>query len=84
MTTEEVQMAMRRLWALKTKTTRDILEELETEGTVIQERDEKTGRYKWGATPGGVSFWIVKPNHIPAGIVQAASTTLAANLSEKA
>ncbi|MBA7589747.1 hypothetical protein ES708_31836 [subsurface metagenome] len=75
MTTMQVQMAMRRIWALKNNTTRDILEELESEGAIHQERDEKSQIFKWGATREGVDFWILGTDHIPAGIVQVASTT---------
>lgn len=75
MTTSEVQMAMRRLWALKNNTTRDILEELQSEGAIIQEREEKTKIFKWGASREGVAFWILGTANIPAGIVQVASTT---------
>lgn len=75
MTTSEVQMAMRRLWALKNNTTRDILEELQSEGAILQERDDKTQIFKWGASREGVNFWIQGTDHIPAGLVQVASTT---------
>lgn len=75
MTTSQIQMAMRRLWALKNNTTRDILEELESEGSISQERDEKDQIYKWGASRDGVKFWILGTENIPAGIVQVASTT---------
>jgi len=75
MSTSQVQMAMRRLWALKNNTTRDILEELESEGAITQERDEKTQIFKWGASREGVAFWILRMDRIPAGIVQVASTT---------
>ncbi|MBA7705101.1 hypothetical protein ES703_113925 [subsurface metagenome] len=68
-------MAMRRLWALKNNTTRDILEELQSEGAIIQEREEKTKIFKWGASREGVAFWILGTANIPAGIVQVASTT---------
>jgi len=75
MSTSQVQMAMRRLWALKNNTTRDILEELESEGAILQERDEKTQIFKWGASREGVAFWILGTENIPVGIVQVASTT---------
>ncbi|MBA7550173.1 hypothetical protein ES705_42681 [subsurface metagenome] len=75
MNTSQVQMAMRRLWALKNNTTRDILEELESEGAIIQERDDKTQIFKWGATREGVKFWILGTENIPAGVVQVVSTT---------
>lgn len=74
MTTEQVQVGMRRLWALKNKTTRDMIEELESEGTLHQSKDEKTNRFMWHATQSGVAFWITSPNHIPAGLVEVAST----------
>jgi len=75
MTTSQVQMAMRRLWALKNNTTRDILEELESEGAILHERDEKSKIFKWGASREGVNFWILGTENIPVGIVQVASTT---------
>jgi len=75
MTTSQIQMAMRRLWALKNNTTRDILEELESESAIVQERDEKTQIFKWGASREGVKFWILGTDRIPVGIVQVASTT---------
>jgi len=75
MNTSQVQMAMRRLWALKNNTTRDILEELESEGAIKQERDEKSQIYKWGATREGVKFWILGTENIPAGVVQVVLTT---------
>lgn len=74
MSTFQVQMAMRRLWALKPKTTRDLLEELELEKAVSQEKDEKDEMYKWGATRDGVAFWIRSADAIPAGIVEAVAT----------
>ena len=84
MTTFQVQMAMRRLWALKNRTTRDILEELELEKAVTQERDDKYPEkgYLWGATPEGVAFWIRDVSAIPAGIVEAASTARSVTESE--
>jgi len=75
MSTFQVQIAMRRLYALKNKTTRDILEELESEKSVVQERDDKSQTFKWGATVEGVKFWIVKPENIPVSIVQVAVTS---------
>jgi len=75
MSTFQVQIAMRRLWALKNKTTRDILEELESEVSVVQERDDKSQVFKWGATAEGVAFWILKRENIPASIVQVAVTS---------
>ena len=75
MTTSEFQIAMRRIWALKNNTARDMLEELEQGGAVNQEKDARAGCYKWGATRNGVSFWIVKTDRIPAGIVQVVGTT---------
>jgi len=76
MSTFQVQMAMRRLWALKNRTTRDLLEELELEKAISQERDEKNADqgYLWGATREGVAFWIRDVSAIPAGIVEAVQT----------
>ncbi|GAJ08901.1 unnamed protein product, partial [marine sediment metagenome] len=71
--TSQIQIAMRRLWALKTRTTRDILEELEMERSILQERDEKSQIYMWGATREGVAFWILGTEHIPVGVVEVAS-----------
>jgi len=75
MNTSQVQIAMRRLWALKNKTTRDILEELEQEKSVVQEREDKSQTFKWGATPDGVAFWVGKTKDIPASVAQVASTS---------
>jgi len=77
MSTFQVQMAMRRLWALKNRTTRDLLEELESEVSICQEKDEREEppMYKWGATREGVAFWIKDVQHIPAGIVEAVLTS---------
>ena len=75
MSTFQVQIAMRRLYALKNKTTRDILEELESEKSVVQEKDDKSQVFKWGATSTGVNFWIGKTANIPAGIVEVALTS---------
>ena len=73
MTTSQFQIAMRRLWALKNTTSRDMLDELEQERSVIQERDEKTGIYHWGSTSDGVAFWVVKTDRIPVMVVEVAS-----------
>jgi len=81
MTTSQVQIAMRRLWALKNNTTRDILEELESELALAQEKDEK-GIFKWAATMSGVKFWIVKSENIPVGIVQVALSSARVGASE--
>lgn len=75
MSTSDFQIAMRRVWALKNNTSRDMLDELEQGGAVAQEKDEKAGAYKWGATRQGVAFWILKTDRIPAGIVQVVLTT---------
>ncbi|GAI13372.1 unnamed protein product, partial [marine sediment metagenome] len=75
MSTFQVQIAMRRLYALKNKTTRDILEELEAEKAVIQERDDKTQMFRWGSTKEGVEFWIGKTENIPASTVLVAATS---------
>ena len=80
MTTSQFQIAMRRIWALKNTTSRDILEELEGGRSVIQERDEKSQLFKWGATREGVKFWIVSPDRIPAGVVEVAE--LSASVSD--
>lgn len=72
MTTEQVQNAMSRLWALKNKTTRDILEELEQGMAVEQKKHEKQG-FMWGATESGVRFWVGKTSDIPALTAQVAS-----------
>ena len=78
MTTSQVQMAMRRLWALKNRTTRDILEELEQEKAISQEKDDQRPEkgYMWGATLDGVAFWIRSVSAIPAGVVEAAATAM--------
>lgn len=83
MSTSEVQICMRRLHGLKNKTTRDILEELEQEMTVVQEKDDKTGFFKWGATESGVDFWIGSTERIPVGLAVVASTTVFVLKSEK-
>jgi len=75
-------MAMRRLWALKNTTSRDILEELESEKSVIQEKPEGSQMFKWGATKDGVAFWIKDQKGIPAHIVEAASTSTLVGPSE--
>lgn len=78
LTTSQVQIAMRRIYALKNNTTRDILEELEQERSVVQERDD-SGVFKWGSTLTGVSFWIGKTVNIPAGLVEVASLSMNVN-----
>ncbi len=78
MTTSQFQIAMRRLWALKHKTARDLLEELEEEKAIIQEK-HPSGGYRWGATETGVAFWIRSAKAIPAGVVEAAWTSAAVN-----
>jgi len=78
MDTFQVQIAMRRLWALKPKTTRDMLEELEGEKSVTQEKSD-AGGYKWGATPEGVAFWVGKTSAIPASTAVVASTSAYVN-----
>ncbi|GAH90139.1 unnamed protein product, partial [marine sediment metagenome] len=69
------QIAMRRLYALKNKTTRDILEELESEKSIVQERDDKTQVFKWGSTKEGVEYWIGKTENIPVSVVLVAATS---------
>ena len=80
MSTSQFQVAMRRIWALKNSTSRDMLEELEGGRSIVQEKDDRQGGFKWGATREGVAFWLVKTDRIPAGIVQVAS--LSANVSD--
>lgn len=75
MDTFQAQVAMRRLWGLKPKTTRDLLEELELEGSVIQEKHD-AGGYRWGSTKKGVDFWILKTSAIPATVAVVASTSV--------
>ncbi len=82
MTISEFQTAMRRIWALKNKTARDMLEELEEEGSVKREKTESTLVNKWGATQPGVKFWIGSTRAIPAGIVQVAMLSVNAGRSE--
>ena len=77
--TSEFQIIMRRLYALKRTTSRDLLEELEEENAVKQEKDEKTGTYKWGATRSGVKFWIGKMENIPASIAQVVGVSMNVN-----
>lgn len=72
MNTSQIQIAMRRLWALKNKTTRDILEELEMEKAIVQEKSPQDV-FRWGATKEGLAFWVKKKNFIPASVVQVAS-----------
>lgn len=79
MTTSQFQIAMRRIWALKNSTSRDILEELEMGRSVRQDQDDKSKIFKWGATREGVKFWILTVDRIPAGIVQVARTTASVN-----
>lgn len=74
MSTTDFQICMRRLWAIKRSTAREILEELEEGFSIHQERDEKDQLYKWGATRQGVRFWIGKTENIPARIAQVALT----------
>ncbi len=72
MTTEQVQIAMSRLWALKNKTTRDILEELEQGRAVEQKKHDQRG-FMWGATEIGVAFWVGSKSAIPAITARVAS-----------
>ncbi|MBA7644013.1 hypothetical protein ES703_51748 [subsurface metagenome] len=81
MSTSQFMIAMRRLWALKNSTSRELLEELESEKAIVQEKDDR-GVYTWGATPEGVAFWIRTTKAIPAGVVEAASTSLAVRTLE--
>lgn len=79
--TFQAQIAMRRLWGLKPNTTRDILEELEIENSIVQEKYH-SGGFKWGATPEGVAFWVVKTSAIPASTALVASSSAYANTLE--
>ena len=81
MSTSQVQIAMRRIYALKNNTTRDILEELQQENAIVQEKDD-SGMFKWGSTASGVSFWIGKTVNIPAGIVEVAYLSMNVNVLE--
>ena len=83
MTTSDFQIAMRRIWALKNNTARDMLEELEQGGDVIQAKDRRSGFFKWGSTRSGVKFWIGKVDRIPAGIVEVVQTTPLVSESEE-
>jgi hypothetical protein len=80
MTTFQVQIAMRRLWALKNKTTRDMLEELEAGRSIHQVKDEKTQSFVWCSTLTGVDFWIGKSENIPVTVVVVGATS--ANVKE--
>jgi len=81
MSTFQVQIAMRRLYALKNKTTRDMLEELEQEKAVMQMKDDQKPElgYRWGSTREGVEFWIVKTDYIPVSIVTVAAISASVN-----
>jgi len=81
MNTSQVQISMRRLYALKNTTTRDMLEELEEEKSVRQSKDP-LGAFSWEATPSGVAFWVGKTKDIPALIVQVAETSRSVNTLE--
>ena len=80
MSTSEIQIAMRRLWALKNSTTRDLLEELEQESSVIQ-AEAPQGGFKWGATKSGLAFWVGSTKAIPAQTALVASTSAYASES---
>ena len=84
MSTFQVQIAMRRLYALKNKTTRDMLEELEMEKAVEQAKDDLHPElgFRWGSTREGVSFWIGKTENIPAPIVVVAGISASVNALE--
>ena len=73
MSISEFQIAMRRLWALKNSTARDMLDELAEEGSVHQEKTDQ--EYKWSSTQTGVAFWIRDVKAIPAGVVEVAVTS---------
>lgn len=75
MSTFQIQMAMRRVWALKNRTTRDMLEELELEQSVKQVMHKEKKMFMWGSTEDGVAFWIRSVKNIPAGLVEVAVTS---------
>lgn len=81
MNTSQMQIAMRRLYALKNVTTRDILEELEMGGSVKQSKDPE-GAFSWEATREGVGFWVGKSSFIPASIVLVALASKSVNTLE--
>jgi len=81
MTTSQIQIAMRRLWALKNSTTRDLLEELEQENSVLQAEAPKGG-FKWGSTKSGRAFWVGQTKDIPASTALVASTSAFVSTSE--
>ena len=81
MNTSQVQISMRRLYALKNTTTREMLEELEEEKSVRQSKDPQ-GAFSWEATPSGVAFWVGKTKDIPALIVLVAETSRNVNTLE--
>jgi len=82
MTSSEIQISMRRLYALKNKTTRDMLEELEEEQAVVQWKKDESGPFRWRATPGGAEFWVESATFIPASIARVVETTLSVSASE--
>ena len=82
MSTSQIQIAMRRLWALKNSTTRDLLEELEQEKAVIQ-AESPQGGFKWGSTRSGLAFWVGLTKDIPASTAQVASTSAFVNTLEE-
>ena len=81
MNTSQMQIAMRRLYALKPGTTRDILEELEAGGSIKQSKDPQ-GFYSWEATSKGVGFWVGSSAFIPASIVLVAEASKNVNVLE--
>ncbi len=56
-----------------------MLEELESEKSIVQEKDDKSQMFKWGSTPEGVAFWIGKTENIPVSIVEVAATSASVN-----
>lgn len=78
MSTFQVQIAMRRLYALKNKTTRDILEELEGEKS-IQQSFSPEEVYKWEATKEGVAFWVGQTSRIPVSVASVALNSASVN-----
>ncbi len=79
MTTSEIQICMRRLYALKNKTTRDMLEELEEEKAVVQRKKHKEDPFKWRSTPGGAAFWVESATFIPASIARVVEISVNVN-----
>ena len=84
MTTSEVQAVMTRLRGLTYRKTIELLDELQKEGSIVQEKDKKEKRYKWGANKRGVLFWIKTVRAIPVWIAEAVSITRVVKALEEA